>query len=261
MLDWEMVLPPSRPSATQLAALRSIIEAVDRSKPVAVLGSTPEFRDLLFECGFLNVHVLERNLKFLNEMSALRVHRNHEIVTEGNWLTTLPNMKGAFALILSDLTSGNISYEDRAQFYEQISAALMPGGIFCDKILTHPGPNIQVDALVEKYALLPVNLLYTNYFSCEMLFCSELLDQNLTVNSTHFYDTLDKRLDHPRVRAFMERAKKITPPGFTWWYGRKWASLRRSYCPDLAVFHEAEEDSGSPYSGRLKYYCFRKNAL
>src|SRR5436309_1818556 len=124
MQNWDLVLPPSRPSANQLAALRLHIEPLSRSKPVAILGSTPEFRDLLFESGFLNIHLLERNSKFLSEMSALRVYSTPETVIEGDWLETLPTLSGQFALILSDLVSGNIPYADRPRFYEYLSAAL-----------------------------------------------------------------------------------------------------------------------------------------
>ena len=260
MKQWDLVLPPSRPSAHQIAALRPHICCIDREKPVAILGSTPEFRDLLFECGFTNVHILERNLTFLSSMSDLRVYSNPETIIHGDWLDTLPESRGRFALILSDLTSGNIPYEDRPRFYDDISNALMPGGLFCDKILTHPGPHIPINILLQRYSDLPLNLLHINNFSSEVFFCSELLNHNQTVDSTLFYQILDERAKHPRVHAFTAKAKSITPPGFVWWYGRPWSELKPSYCPRITLCYEADEDSGSPYAGRLKYCHFQRRA-
>ena|ERR1043166_1676039 len=259
MRKWDLVLPPSRPSAHQLAALRLQIRFVDRAQPVAILGSTPEFRDLLYECGFSDVYLLERNPTFLSAMSDLRVYASPETIIQGDWLDTLPDSPGRFALILSDLTSGNIPYDDRPRFYDYISNALMPGGLFCDKILTHPSPHIPIDSLVRKYSELPLNLLHINHFSSEMLFCSEFLDHSQTVDSTLFYRMLEERIQNPRVRAFAAKAKSITPPGFIWWYGRPWSELRHSYCPILRVYNETGDEAGSPYFGRLKHFVLIKS--
>ena len=159
MKNWHLVLPPSRPSARQLAHIKSIASGIDRSAPVGVLGSTPEFRDLLHELGFSNIHVLERNMHFYEAMCAWRVYQNDERVIRGDWRKTLCSLRDTYALILSDLTSGNIPYTDRAAFYGLITSALRPGGIFCDKILTHEGPMLSLDYLFDKYTSLPLNLL------------------------------------------------------------------------------------------------------
>lgn len=258
MQHWDLVLPPSRPSAIQLARIKFHIREIDRSHSVAILGSTPEFRDLLFECGFQDIYVFERHPTFLAAMSALRVYKNTERIIEGDWITTLPTLKGKFALILSDLTSGNIPYDVRSKFYELIAAALIKGGLFCDKVLTHPGPHISLPSLVQKYAELPLNLLYVNHFSCEALFCSELLDLKKLVDSSMFYSVLNERIQHERVKAFVEQAKKITPPGCIWWYGRRWEDLRHDYCSNLLLVEAAEDESSSPYHGRLKFFEFAK---
>lgn len=258
MAHWNLVLPPSRPSANQLNRIKKHIKALDRSIPVAVLGSTPEFRDLLVECNFQNIYILERNLNFYKAMSIARVYPNaKETVLNGDWLDTLRNTQNYFSLILSDLTCGNIPYEQRREFYNLISSSLTDKGLFIDKILTHPGENIKLDFLVRKYSNLPLNLLYINYFSCEMLFCSELLDFKSMVDTNFFYDFLNHRIRNVRVLGFVEQAKQITPPGFVWWYGKKWDQLIMDYCPtlDSAIF---DEEPDSPYYKRAKHYIFRK---
>jgi hypothetical protein len=231
---------------------------LDRSKPVAVLGSTPEFRDLLFESGFRDIYILERNLTFLAAMSASRIYQNTERTIEGDWLETLPTLKAKFTLILSDLTSGNIPYEDRAGFYEMITGSLTEGGLFSDKVLTHPRPHIPLSVLVAKYAALPLNLSYINTFSCEAIFCSELLDIGGTVDSSLFYRILDGRIQNERVRAFARHAQRITPPGFLWWYGRKWDEVVTTYCPRLEIVSVYEDEASSPYYERLKMFLHVK---
>jgi hypothetical protein len=258
MEHWDLVLPPSRPSAHQLTRIQHQIADIDRSKPVGVLGSTPEFRDLLFENGFHDIYILERNMTFLAAMSQARIYQNTEHVIEGDWLETLPTLGTTFALILSDLTSGNISYDRRAEFYELVASALLEGGLFSDKVLTHPGPHIPLSALAEKYAALPLNLKYINHFSCEALFCSELLDIDQSVNSTLFYAILDERIHSERVRAFVKRAQRITPPGFLWWYGRKWEELAATYCKSLERVATDDDEPQSPYCGRLKIFLHVK---
>ena len=62
MQTWQYVLPPSRPDVQDLEAIRQQLAQVERSAPVGVLGSTPEFRDLLYELEFETVVVLERSV-------------------------------------------------------------------------------------------------------------------------------------------------------------------------------------------------------
>jgi len=258
MKHWYLVLPPSRPSALQLTRIQSQLYKIDRSLPIAVLGSTPEFRDLLFECGFRKIYVLEKNIGFYQAMSEARIYRNAENFVNGDWLETLPKLKGMFAAILSDLTSGNIPYDQRRLFYDGISEALVDGGIFLDKVLTHTGSNRSVDGLVDKYSTLPLNLLHINFFASEMLFCSELIELKQLVDTSLFYGILESRIRNERVRVFAERAKSITPPGCTWWYGRKWAELKNDYCASLRQVRVDEDEGSSPYYGFLKFFEFSK---
>ena len=258
MHHWHLVLPPSRPSANQLDWIRAAIAEVERDRPVAVLGSTPEFRDLLSECGFTRIYVLEKNVSFYEAMSNARIYRNPETVVTGDWLDTLPSVKQTFGVILSDLTSGNIEYEQRARFYDGIAASLARAGLFLDKVLTHGRDLLTVEGLIDKYSHLPLNLLYVNHFSSEMLFCSELLRPGQVVDSSRFYSDLNDLVRHDRVRAFVEQAKYITPPGCVWWYGREWSELDREYGAGMVRQAITEDETDGPYRGRVKYFQLLK---
>ncbi len=259
MQNWHLVLPPSRPSGEELERIRSLASDIDRSAPVGVLGSTPEFRDLLHEFGFSNVHVLERNMRFYEVMGEWRVYQNDEHVVSGDWRDTLGSLRGIYALILSDLTSGNIPYSDRAGFYDLVTEALRPGGFFCDKVLTHTGPMLSLDYLFAKYSSLPLNILHINNFSCETLFCSELLDAENVVDSTKFHAILNERAPNERVAAFVRHTPLITPLGCKWYYGMRWCDLEQEYCPDLARTSVHEDVASSPYYRRMKCFCLQKD--
>lgn len=258
MRHWSLVLPPSRPSASQLSKIRTTLQEAPKTGAVAVLGSTPEFRDLFHELGFPNIFVFDRNQRFYDAMSSYRVYRNAETFVRGDWLDTLPRFANRFDCILSDLTSGNVPYVLREQFYLAIEMALAPSGYFFDKVLTHERPLLLVDDLMKKYALLPMNLLHINYFSSEMLFCSELLGHDAIVDSSRFYATLDRLVTNERVRAFAQHAKDITPPGCRWWYGRSWAALEPQYCPGLVRVSVADDGVDSPYRGFVKFFELQK---
>lgn len=259
MKKWHLVLPPSRPSILQLSRIREQISCLPKSVNVAVLGSTPEFRDLLFECGFTNIFIFERNIDFFNQMTTERVFDNKEQFIRGDWLSSLNDHPLSFHLILSDLTSGNIPYESREHFYSSISKSLVKDGLFIDKALTHGIPNLVVSDLEKKYNQLPINLITINHFNCEMLFCSELLDIDQKVDTTFFYQFLEEKITSRRVLRFIQECKdKITPSGFTWWYGKRWNCLQKTYCVGLESIKVFEEEETSPYYLRAKLFLLRK---
>ncbi len=226
---WDLVLPPSRPSAYHLSIIKKVISEYvpNHSQAVAVLGSTPEYRDLLAEMGYEKVFILEKSPEFYKLMSTMRIYSNREELIEGDWLETLPTFKDYFALILSDLTMGNIPYESRSLFYQRLSESLIQNGLFIDKVLTHPCEHIKLATLIDKYSELPVNLLHVNYFSCEFFFCSELLELRNMVDSSLFYATLEKELKSEKLHAFLKQVPKITPSGCSWYYGKNGQKFRK----------------------------------
>ena len=83
MDHWNIVLPPSRPSAWYLSRIVECAQNIDHRAPVAVLGSTPEFRDLLHEQGFDSIYVFDRNVSFYERMCRARIYNNAERFVEG----------------------------------------------------------------------------------------------------------------------------------------------------------------------------------
>jgi hypothetical protein len=256
--EWHLVLPPSRPDFPDLSRVAKLAKQLDRNSPVAILGSTPEFRDLLCELRFSNVFVFDKSKSFHLKMNTLMAFESKETFVHGDWLETLANFSDEFVLILSDLTSGNIPYNRRDRFYELIERSLQKGGWFVDKVLTNERSLLNVNQIRQRYRNAPVNLLTANYFSCEALFCSELQIQHGVIDTTKIYAELAEKLDGPRFTSLQNIAKRITPPGCFWYYGRPWEELSESYCSGLQSKNSFQMSRHLPYWGRARQFFWQR---
>ena len=252
---WELVLPPSRPSELHLRWFRSHLSTLRHDDPIAVLGSTPELRDLLSELNFRDIYVLERNQYFLEQMNKLRVRHSQETVLMGDWLRTLQDCENRFAAVVSDLTSGNVPYSRRKEFYFLIARSLRKGGIFCDKLLSHPIPHENLQDLLNKYEMWPVNLHTINWFNCEVFFCSDLLTIYGSVITDDFYEHIGRTGIGPTVEAILTFLPHVTPPGMNWDYGKPWHLVRKEIDMSFHCTNDTLEEGNSPYANRLR--CLR----
>lgn len=255
---WHLVLPPSRPSYEQLKRIQMVISDVSRDLPVAILGSTPEFRDLLRHLGFNKIYIFEMNLIFYEKMKDLMVYdTSREIVIQGDWLTSLPQYKDFFSVILSDLTMGNLPYESRKSFYKYLNEALQKDGIFIDKILTHDY-FYNVEQLIYDYSSQPLNLYTANLFNCKMLFCSELIAKTEIINTTEIYDFLKNKVGEGWMDNLLELTELITPKGGIWYYGRRRIQVEQDYLSQLSLKMVWDEPEYSPYYLYARHYFFKK---
>lgn len=247
--SWQCVLPPSRPARWQLRIIRNAVKHISRESPVAVLGSTIEFRDLLSELGFQKIYIFERNIGFYRYITPFARNTLIETVVEGNWLNTLPLYKNTFSIILSDLTSGNIPYDSRDSFYQSISDALSDDGVFLDRVLTNEAPFLNIDKLIKNYSHRKVTQKSANDFNCEVLFCSTLLNSAHVVDSSKFYDFLLSN-GNKRIDAFVSACYSITPRDCIWWYGNPWQEEQLRYKKFFTIMSFYEEPPKSAYYRR-----------
>jgi len=243
----------------ELQRIRSILSCIDKKANIAILGSTVEYRDLLKEIGFDTIYVFDKNRAFYELSKTWCAYPTYEeIFVEGDWIETLHKYNSAFAVILSDLTMGNIEYSLRSDFYSSIYKAIKTGGFFIDKVLTNDLPFVPLASIKNKYLQLPLNILTANHFSCEALFCSELLN-NEEIDTTAFYNTLRCEFNQStKLMKLIELSHLITPENCLWHYGKSWHILEDSY---ISFYDESPfflESSGSPYYGRLKHYFHKK---
>lgn len=257
-MSWHNVLPPSRPDTWQLLIIQKKLFHLPKESKIAILGSTIEFRNLLFENGFFNVFLFEKNKDYYKSLDSFKIFESEEKIIWGNWLDTINNFKNHFSLILSDLTIGNIPYEMRDEFYKSISGALTNEGLFIDRILSHPIENEKLSELIFKYSKLPINLRTINDFSSEVLFCSELLEIKEVVDSSYFYLYLNKITNNNTIRKFIELAHLITPEDCIWWYGKNWNEISPVYFKYLNVIEDISEPDNSVYRKRAKLLIAKK---
>lgn len=254
---WYTVLPPSRPTVAELRRIEEYIVGISRQEPVAILGCTPEFRDLLSQMGFEQRYIFDISVDFYQRMTTLlpvNVKSGEHLVV-GEWIDSLRKFESYFSVVLSDLTMGNISYDKQRDFYSAISGSIRDGGVFIDKVLAFDFPVPTLSDLFAKYEKLPINLRTINDFSSEVLFCSELVTEQNVVDSSKFYEIIREGAYSEKIKFFADAAHMITPEGFTWSYGKKWDELKDAYgefYSSQKVF--AEEDPGSPYYHRTKQF-------
>lgn len=261
MNNWLFVLPPSRPDETYLENIRTYIRDFDRNEAVAVLGSTPEFRDLLYEMGFNQVYILEKNKEFYSITNTMRAYKDvsNESLILGDWIDLLPNYNSFFNVILSDLTMGNIHYEKRSVFYKLLLNALNCNGLFIDKVLFHDD-FLKTTDLIDKYSKKPINLITANEFNCEAFFCSDILKFQKIVDTNYLYEFYGN-LDNPNIKQILKLMENITPLDCVWYYGEIWDNLKKdyiAYSEDASIAFCYNEAPSSPYYGHLKYYFVKR---
>lgn len=259
--SWQLVTPPSRPANWQLNICRHILLNKPKSSKIAVLGSTIEYRDLLAELGFNRVYIFERNEEFYHYITPFAKNELHECLILGNWLDTLKTFVDYFDAILSDLTSGNISYNCRDTFYSGINNSLTTTGMYIDRLLTKSQPFVDLSILLEKYASLPVTNASVNSFNCEVLFCSTLLDnEKHVVDTDRFYDYL-LGLNIPRISEFVMACYEITPRDCIWWYNQNWKVEKQQYSKFFDVVDVFDEPDDSEYYGRVKFFISKRRKV
>ncbi|MEX0921419.1 MAG: hypothetical protein WDZ84_01470 [Rhodovibrionaceae bacterium] len=248
---WDLVIPPSRPSVEQLQILRAFLRSDSRIATAAVLGSTVEYINLLqqFE---VKTYVFEKDTYYYEQRKVDLFSKQTPSLVVGDWRGTLDNYQGRFDIIVSDLTSGNIPYFEQGLFWKKISYALAPGGLFFDKILTHPKPLIPLRQLFSKYSEFPVNIQTANYFSCEALFCSELLEELGYIDTTYSYRLLSEYSSETWWSRLLEGCKKITPEDCVWYYGESWSKQSERYFAHFCPILDRPDFNESPYYGRVK---------
>ncbi len=244
---WTQVLPPSRPTPQELTRVRDVISTF-RNPRVAVMGSTPEFRTICGQMLVTGVVTIDNSLEFHESVDPLVTTRpTSERFVHTSWQRFFLETDDLFDLILSDLTLGNIPYEERPQLFRDIHRTLKRGGYFIDKVLTNEGRPWDAEDIGRKYAALPLNLETVNAFNCEAIFCGTH-SVNGVLNAAHAYDNLEQQLghcDHPA--SLIRECELITPRHMLWYYGLPWSDVDKYYAHGLSRVARFSQEAQSPY--------------
>lgn len=252
---WMFYLPPGRPSFNDLRIIENKVKSnllKERNRINAlVLGSTPEYRDLLFKIG-ATVTVVDRNREMVEAMKCLRAFDSEEIYCIDDWFDFLPEHMNEYDLILADYTQGNIPYDKHVDFYHMISNALTRSGIFLERTLTFRDPSLlnSYRYLCEHFANSPINLVTLNNIMSQLFFTSDLIGKWELVDVDRMFRVMDvEAKEFPGLRRFIHFMKEyIFGEGIFWYYGKNWSEISKSYFKYLK-FVEEIPDTETAYRG------------
>jgi len=175
----------------------------------------------------------------------------------GDWTDILERNQSRFLAILSDLTSGNVPYAERARHYSAVSASLADGGLFIDRVLTLEGRIRSRSEVYDAFDHRPVSIESINDLNCKLLFTSDLhQDEELRVD--HLLRRASAEWSSDIGRAFLASLSLVTPAVGRWWYGRSWALLEQEHGYGLTLVHDYPEPPGSAYEGHARLLVKRR---
>jgi len=231
---WINYLPPSKPSLYDLNIYKALIRKyclqINGMKAL-VLGATPELRDLLFELK-ADVSVVDRNPYMIEEMTRIRIYKNHEAVYIDDWFKYLPKNKYSFNLIVSDLTQSNIPYDMHDEFYQLVSNSLIPGGIFIDRMYTYRDNSKLYSATEEfvRFSKNPaINLLSLNELFINCFVASDLVAKLGRIDTHQIFMAM-RNMDNPILNKYAEQVEEfLAPDGAVWYCGKDWRKVSNIY--------------------------------
>lgn len=257
---WMQMLPPNRPSEEILHKINQIlIENKNKNKKtVCILGSTPEYRNLFYNTEY-QVIVIDISKEFYNASNGMCISNTNEIFIHGNWLEILKNYKNSFNFILSHLTHGNISFEQRTEFFELIHSSLAKDGIFIDYIFQPQFPGYNPKQITNLFKNKPVNLRTINDFNSIALFQSSIIQDIECVDTTIIYDYLEENILNEHVRLILSLTKHITPINNSWDYSFNKTPSKLKYFDLFSPINIFDENKDSSYYKIARLYISRKN--
>jgi SAM-dependent methyltransferase len=132
---WSGLKSPWRPSKKEVLFFKNFIKKLLKQRKhleVLILGSTPEFRDMLFRSPDIKVTLIDLNLTAKRGMDRLcRVSNKKEKLTIGDWLKMehlLPHSH--FDVIMNDEGFENVDIRKHDLMYRNIAKVLKKDGYF-----------------------------------------------------------------------------------------------------------------------------------
>jgi len=151
---WERFTPPGKPSVGEIdffeQELRDGLKS-NKTPHVLVLGSTPEFRDLLarYEIDTTIVDINPDSARAMTSLMALQNKKEKVIISD--WLH-MPLEDSTFDFVLSDSAQDNIKFSEFEDFFEKVSRVLKPDGRwFFGAINVHRNDKISFDEYISSY--------------------------------------------------------------------------------------------------------------
>ncbi|MBI4093054.1 MAG: hypothetical protein HY420_03980 [Candidatus Kerfeldbacteria bacterium] len=126
--QWDLFLPPARPSISELAVIERFLLSGSRRKrnfKVAILGSTPEYRDLCLTYGidFRCIDYSTTNFSILQQFMVHRDDHKHNLVV-ADWRTM--RLRERFDFIMGDLATTVVPVTDHEAVFRSVRRLCKP---------------------------------------------------------------------------------------------------------------------------------------
>ncbi|MDD2646998.1 MAG: class I SAM-dependent methyltransferase [Patescibacteria group bacterium] len=134
-IAWAKMAPPARPSQTEQRFYEKIIKQVikDNKNPrILILGSTPEFRDILLRNKVKPI-CCDINRDVFKSLTRIMRRRGVETFILSDWIKL--KTKARFDLVLGHQVINMLSPVKQAVFFKQIYRHLKPGGLFITSVV------------------------------------------------------------------------------------------------------------------------------
>ncbi len=249
---WLHYLPPCRPDDEDLATIRvGATIGTRRGGPhVLILGSTPEFRDLALTLDPARVVVVDQNPRMIQAMQQLQRSPNPaEVQVVADWFDFLPQNPRSFDIVLSDLTQGNIPYDERSTFYSRVSASMRVGGLFFDRVFRydHLSRLYSIEEIRSAHAQLAEHNSRDLNRLLFRLLASEPVRHEVHRPAEQLYEELLEGHPSTSLRHQVEDLRHLmAPDSVLWRYGRDWEMVRTAYTPHLSMIGEHRHNDHVP---------------
>lgn len=122
---WHLYTPPGRPCASDLRFIEAYVGALDSGAKALILGSTPEFRDMMMGYGIETTCVDYAPASF-ERFKAHMKHRDESRLVNADWREM--SLDGKYDVILGDLSFNMLPAKDWGGVTAKLAGALEKGG-------------------------------------------------------------------------------------------------------------------------------------
>lgn len=229
---WDLYLPPIRPYNEELDIFKQyIVEFINNNKKlpnVLILGSTPEFRDILFEYNIIPT-VIDFSKDNYEGMSLLINNKGIDKFIESNWLDVEKMLdETKFDFVFSEAAFNVLNKESAVKLYKIISNLLnKEGKLIAKEWIRFSNVRPNLNKIVKDYrssnnsrgfyshTCIPLMLLYYN-FENEIIKLSDFSREIEILNNIdvitnkewetieiHEYNNVELELYIPKIQDFL----------------------------------------------------------
>jgi SAM-dependent methyltransferase len=129
-MDWRWVIPPARPSLSELAVYDRLLGSYAPNSRILILGSTPELRDLAYFHQF-HVTVVDYNKRTYNILKHEMRHPSNERLIVQDWREM--DLPRRYDIVIGDLVINMMPFDDLDRFFGNVLKGLKENGIFINR--------------------------------------------------------------------------------------------------------------------------------